>query len=75
MAFAIFFLIQSRQNFGRCQKDESVFEQNMWRNKDENRILKKLILKREYQYQDWGFTLTGGWDKGQWIGTVKIFKF
>ena len=47
----------------------------MWRNKDENRILKKLILKREYQYQDWGFTLTGGWDKGQWIGTVKIFKF
>ena len=38
----------------------------MW-NK-QNRVLKKVNLKRKFEFEDWGFTLTGGWDQGQWIG-------
>ena len=39
----------------------------MW-NK-QNRVLKKVNLTRKFEFEDWGFTLTGGWDQGQWIGT------
>ena len=38
----------------------------MWNN--QNRVLKKVNLKRKFEFEDWGFTLTGGWDQGQWIG-------
>ena len=30
--------------------------------------LKNLTLKRKYHYQGWGFTVSGGWQEGQWIG-------
>ena len=32
------------------------------------KVIKNLILKRKHQKQDWGFTITGGWQQGQWIG-------
>ena len=45
----------------------------MSRKVDQNfRIIKNLKLKRKYHYQGWGFTITGGWQEGQWIG--KLFE-
>ena len=37
-------------------------------NSQQNRIIKTLILNRKNGKEDWGFTMTGGWEQGQWIG-------
>ena len=41
--------------------------------------IKTLTLQRQNARENWGFSLTGGWDQGQWIGkemplTVKTWK-
>ena len=30
--------------------------------------IKTLTLQRQNARENWGFSLTGGWDQGQWIG-------
>ena len=45
-------------------------------NSQQNRIIKTLILNRKNGKEDWGFTMTGGWEQGQWIGkNLKMCTF
>ena len=34
----------------------------------QNRVILTLTLNRKHPNEDWGFTITGGWEQGQWIG-------
>ena len=44
-------------------------------NSQQNRIIKTLILNRKNGKEDWGFTMTGGWEQGQWIGKIIVLKY
>ena len=39
----------------------------------QNRVILTLTLNREHPSEDWGFTITGGWEQGQWIGKFFVF--
>ena len=39
-------------------------------NSKQNRVIKTLTLNRKDGKEDWGFTMTGGWEQGQWIGNI-----
>ena len=36
--------------------------------------IKILTLQRKNAKENWGFSLTGGWDQGQWIGKRKTTR-
>ena len=45
-------------------------------NSQQNRVIKTLTLNRKDGKEDWGFTMTGGWEQGQWIGkNLKMYTF
>ena len=54
------------------RKEMSAFVQHNKFQKQAKKQLKSLTLQRQNDRENWGFSVVGGWDQGQWIG--KIFK-